>query len=239
MKLTEIPFSFYSLEETDELGRTIKSKLQSNFTDNPLVNPMITDLTEPLHKSEKAIGSSTKQINTDKIKEIDQEFNRNFIGFRDIIYKHSNSPSTDHRAASETLKPILERNDDKLYNNSYAEQGAKFNSLDADLSSATATSALQTLNLSNWFNAMKTTISQMNQLIQERDQDQSGNDTPTDKQAKTELQNAITEVLEDLQTYNRRNTIDGLSPMLAEIDQVIKRINANARSRRTKKQGDS
>lgn len=238
MKLTEIPFSFYSLEETDELGRTIKSKLESNFTDHPLVNPMITDLTEPLHKSEKAIGSSTKQINTDKIKEIDQEFNRNFIGFRDIIYKHSNNPSAIHRAASETLRPILERNDDKLYTSSYAEQSAKFNSLDADLSSPTATTAVETLTMSNWYSAMKNTISQMNQLMQERDQDQSGKDTPTNKDAKTELQNAITEILEDIQTFNRRNTIEGLSPILAEIDQVIKRINANARSRRTKKQSE-
>ncbi|MBP2832795.1 hypothetical protein J8281_11415 [Aquimarina sp. U1-2] len=236
MKVTNIPFYLYSIEETDELGREIKSKLTQKWVDHVLITPLINDLEQPLQLTQQAIGSSTKQLHTDTISSLDQQFNRSFIGFRDIIYSYAYSPESEEREASAVLSQILKNNDDKLYAAGYVAQGAKFNSLDVDLNTPAAKTALNILHVTNWYSEMKTMVSEISNLISERDENQSNKDIPTDKQAKTALQDAIDNVLRDLQTYARRNQVEGLTQILTEIDQSIKRINTNARARKSRKE---
>ena len=130
---------------------------------------------------------------------------------------------------------IIIDNDDKLYTRSYIEQHAKFTSLSADLKSPKAVSALKTMHLSSWFAKMAVEIAEIQTLIAERDKSESGKEIPTDKEAKATLQKAITHAVEDLQSLSRRNRVNALDTTLGEIDQVIKRINANAKARRTRK----
>ncbi len=235
MKFTNTLFSRYSIEEFDELGRAITKKLALNHKNNEWTLRIIAELTEDLILTQKAIGSSTKKAFTAEIKAEDDLFNMYFIGFKNTIYNYGNSPDEQEVKASEVLRPILEKNDDRLYDRSYIEQAAKYNSLVSDLKAPTAVEALKTLNKVSWKEQMEIKIKSIETLIAKRDTIESEKDTPTDKDAKNKIKESISNALEELTILHRRNLVDNIKPTLLEIDEVIKRLNANARARQTRK----
>ncbi len=235
MKFTNTLFSRYSIEEHDELGRAIAEKLTNKLKNNKRISQIIAELNEGTKLTEKAIGTSAKKAYTKEIKAEDDLFNKYFKGFKNTVYGYANSPDANEAEASEVLRPILEKNDDQLYDRGYIEQGAKFNSLVADLKTPEATKALQTLNKTDWKEKMKTKIDLINGLIAKRDDTESQKDIPTDKDAKNHLKEIITDTLEELRTLHRRNVVENLKPALLEIDEVIKKLNAIARARQTRK----
>lgn len=235
MKFTDTLFSRYSIEEFDELGRAIVKKLTSNHKGNEWTLRIVAELSEDLRHTQKAIGSSTKKAYTAEIKAEDDLFNIYFKGFKNTIYNYSNSPNDNEVWASETLRPILEKNDDRLFDRSYVEQGAKYKSLVADLKVPTAIEALKTLHKTSWKEQMEIKIKSIETLIAKRDNIESEKDIPTDKEAKNKLRESIDNTLEELRTLTRRNIVENLKPTLLEIDEVIKRLNTSARARQTRK----
>ena len=121
MLLTRIPLSLYAIEELDELGSAIAVKLTDNHGADDWITPIIADLNAATALSRQAIGNDLKKAHTQTIRQADRLFNQYFIGFRDIIYSYANSPDENEVNASALLSPILEKNDDKLYQAGYSE----------------------------------------------------------------------------------------------------------------------
>lgn len=234
MKLSNPLFSKYTIEEFDELGRIIVKKLKATHAHNIWTTRIVNELEKDLINTQKAIGSSSKKAFTNEIKTEDDLFNQYFIGFRNSIYSYNNSPNDAEAEASEVLRPILEKNDDHLYNRSYAEQSAKYHSLSTDLQAPIAIDALQTLNKIHWKEQMDNKLQSLEQLITKRNSAESEKDIPTNKDAKNDIKHTMMEILEELKILYRRNIVNDLEATLLEIEESVKKLNANARARQTR-----
>jgi len=232
---SDTPFSSYKIEELDELGREINTLLAIAHGENDWIKPILGALLIKLLISQEAIGNSKKSKHTAEINEVDEKFDDSFIGFKNVAYNFVKSPNVTFQAASELLTEILKNNDDMLYKAGYTTQASKFNSLATDLSATNAIEALTTLQINDWFEAMKGMVAKIANLMRTRDADNLQKKVPTFKEAKEALRPQIEEVLSDLEFLHRKNEIEGLEDTMGKILEVIKRLNSGVRGRETRK----
>lgn len=235
MEIDSIPFSYLDIEDTDEFGRFIRDTLTTSHPDDPWIQEVVVDLEAPLGLTQEAIGSSRKLEITKAIRTADRLLDQAFSGFVKVITGYELSPVAEESEAARVLLPILEKNDKYLYKRGYVEQSAKFTSLLADLDGEPANTALQDLTLIPWKSALNGRFTTLEDLRQDRSNMLATAETPTDKLAKTELQDAIKLVLSDLDTLRRRNKVPGLAATVKLIETRVREIETAARARMTRK----
>lgn len=234
-----IPFSYFNIQETDQFGRFVSHTLAAEHPEDPWIPDLVADLTDPLKKTQQAIGSSTKLQETEAIQGADTAVDTSFRGFVKVIMGYQLSPVAAESAAANVLMPLIEQNNKRLYRMGYDEQSARLNSLFTDLEGEDAKQALEALGLTTWLTTLKAQLKALEDLRKARTNTSATTETPTDREAKSALREAIEFVLSDINTLIRRNKVPGLEETDKKIEAKALEIAAIARARKTRQENKS
>ena len=231
MNASKIPFSLLSIEAVLELTTQCGDTISSRHADDALLGSSLAGLDTPKQQATLAIGSSRKQELTDQVNEADRKRDRGFIGFRKHVEADQyNDFNADVKQAADNILDIIQKHGTRLHEEGLTVQSALMTSLFDDLDTDQAKADLATLNLINWVGELKTMQDEFTTLFQQRNELESAKDIPTKADAKANLVQVVSVLLNglDFLANTQPDTYKETSTLITE---VINRIVTSERGR--------
>lgn len=231
MNASKIPFSLLSVEAVLELATQTGDTISSNHADDPLLSSSLTALAEPKEQATLAIGSSRKQELTEQVNDADRKRDRGFIGFRKHVEADQyNDFNADVKQAADNILDIIQKHGTRLHEEGLTVQSALMTSLFEDLDSDSAKADLDKLNLTNWISELKTMQSEFADLFQQRNELESAKDIPTKVEAKANLVQKVSVLLNGLD-FLANTQPDTYAQTSTLVTEIVNRIVTSERGR--------
>ncbi len=195
---------------------------------------------------ETANGKLTNTLNTSFktehkpiLKKLDKLRDRAFRGLRDAINACTFRLNENYNLHSEKLKAIFETHGWTLYDDPYAVESSKLESLIKDLETEELQASLTELNLLEWFNELKMAQTDFENAFQNKANDE----TKKDFIATTEIRPGLIENLDELLKQIKLEakygeTFEDYVELINSLNIIIEESCSPARARKTRKENN-
>lgn len=220
MNASKIPFSLLSVEAVLELTTQCGDTISTKHGQDALLGSPLAALAEPKQQATLAIGSSRKQELTEQVNEADRKRDRGFIGFRKHVEADQyNDWNSNAKQAADNLLNTIQKHGTRLHEEGLTVQSALMTSLFDDLDAEQAQADLKTLGLTKWISELKEMQNEFAALFQQRNELESAKDIPTKADAKANLIQAISVLLNglDFLANTQPDTYGETSKLVTEI----------------------
>ena len=227
--LLKIIYSYFSLMNLAALSNKLRNLLAEKFPDQAIIISLLRKMDQAQQTALQAIGSSTKQALTATVRSADTIRDNSFISLRTHVYAGLRREHKGYREACETLWPLFEKNNIKLYNLADGEETAAIGSLLKDLKAGDFPAHLATVNATEWLDELERDNIAFVAVQQQRAAKRGSDNTVVDEEAFKQLKAAlelIGSAIDSLQLLE----LDGVKAVAAEINEYIREANANARN---------
>ena len=230
--ITQILYSYFSLERLHALSGKIVELLQLKFAEQEMIATVLEPLAPQMATALKAIGSSKKQPLTPTIRLADRARDDSFISFKDTIKAGLRRHNEAYREACEALWSVIEKNNTKLYDLPDDDETSVIDSLIADLSTPRNQAYLALINATEWLNELDEDNKAFTATRVQRSVTRSSDDTVSDRRAFADLQSSLILMSNVLTSLYLVNKPEGIREAVAEINQYISEANAAAKQSR-------
>lgn len=232
--MNNLSFYLLSAEESLTVSTKIKEIVMENLSADEFCAKLLPLIISTNAKLSKAIGRNTSQSFTLKLSVVDDEQDVAFIGFRDYVKAFTNNPDPAKQEAANKLLDVIKTIGWSIWNEGYVNESALLKVLFAELDKEENITAMTTINVTDWYNHLKTKHAAFEAVGQQKIAAEAEKDTPLTSSTKKELAKYINPLLGYIELL--ADMEDGVYTLAAnKLDEAITEVMTIARSRQTRK----
>ncbi len=187
-------------------------------------------------KLTNTLNTSFKTEHKDILKKLDKLRDNAFRALRDVIEGCTRRLNEDFNLHANKLKAIFETHGWTLYDDPYAVESSKLNSLIKDLETADSQASLQSLGYLDWFNELKGAQSNFEEAFQNKANDDSKKDFVATAEIRPEIIENLDELLRHIKTEAKHSeNPEDYTEITNSINTIIEESFNPARARKTRR----
>ncbi len=232
--MKNLPFGLLNSNEIYTTSWRINEACKLSVTGDGFIVTLCSNIDQANVDLTKGLGKSLNSDFTPLLLAQDQARDNAFIGFRDYASSFSHSSDSVMATAGRNLTGIVEAAGNTIHSLGYTAETAKVNSLIASLSAPAALKDIETIGATKWYEELKTSQDQFENLYKSKIDTESAIDLPLIKESK----GRITKYLRALMSYidiNGELDPAKFGAINSKVDEILTEITAIARARETRK----
>ncbi len=235
--LLKIIYSLYSLDNLSTLTRKVRNLLGEKFPAEAVIISLLSKIDQAQTVAVQAIGSSTKQELTKKVRSSDRKRDNSYASLRDHVSAGMRRENEDYSAACAALWPLFEKNNTKLANLPDEKETSAIESLLADLRAGDGPIHLATINASEWLDELDRDNNVFVEAQAQRASVKTEDTTMNDSEAFKILTAALEKVNSAMDSLEMME-VAGVEAVAAVLNTYISEANTNARLIKSKPAAD-
>lgn len=183
----KLPLSLLNNEELLSTSQRLEKSIFEPLHTDALLSKLKPQLGQSNNNLMIALGKNPSNELTALLAQLDEKRDSAFIGFRDIVKAHINSPDPGKREAARALTELIERIGWSLYSEGYSNQSAQLSTLFKELDKSSNQEKLIALDAVSWIEELKAAEAEFTSCYQKRVESEISKRLPLLKETKQQL----------------------------------------------------
>jgi hypothetical protein len=200
----------------------------------PFIQKVIKLVKDDLVDLEKTLTKDLSSEYTQQLLDRDNLRDSAFLGLRDFVRANTHRINLEIVKAAEMVYNIIKKHGTALYKMGYIQQSAKLKLLFNELNEPLVQQALATIQAASWYEELKSTQAEFEQMYAEKITDATKKDYPQLYDAKAKLGRDLSVLLDAISVVEKIDDEPDVTTIVHQINEVITDVMTQARARRTR-----